>query len=195
MIDWPLRRFRGRYEDGAITKWDVFHYVYGLLHHGGYRGRFADNLKRSLPPVPLAPEFAPFRDAGRTLAALHLDYETVEPWQLAEVWAEGAPLSYRVQRMKLAKDKASLKVNDALTLTGLPAGAFDYRLGNRSAVEWVIDQYRVKIDPRTGVESDPNRPDDERYVAALVGRVVRTSVETARVVAGLPEAFGEAADG
>ena len=154
--------------------------------------RYADNLKRSLPRIPLAPDFAAFRDAGRALAALHLGYEGVEPWPLEEVWAEGVAASYRVERMRLAKDKRSLKVNDALTLTGIPAEAFDYRLGNRSAVEWVVDQYRVKSDARTGVESDPNRAGDERYVAELIGRVVRVSVETARVVATLPAEYAAA---
>ena len=129
-------------------------------------------------------------DAGCATAALLLGFETAEPWPLEAVWAEGAAASYRVERMRLAKDKQSLKVNDALTLTGLPAGAFDYRLGNRSAVEWVVDQYRVKTDPRTGIESDPSRSEDERYVAELVGRVVRVSVETARIVANLPADCG-----
>jgi predicted helicase len=92
-------------------------------------------------------------------------------------------------KMKVSKDKTVLRVNDSLTLTGIPAAAFDYRLGNRSALEWVIDQYQVTEDKRSGIRSDPNRPDDPEYIVRLVGQVVRVSVETARIVAGLPAAF------
>ena len=106
------------------------------------------------------------------------------------VTAPGVPLSYRVERMRLSKDKACLWVNDSLTLAGIPAEAFEYRLGNRSALEWVIDQYRVTEDAPSGIRSDPNRPEDEQYIVKLVARVVAASVETAKVVKGLPADFG-----
>ncbi len=99
------------------------------------------------------------------------------------------PLSYRVEKMKLAKDKTSLRVNDSLTLGGIPPAVFDYRLGNRSALDWVIDQYRLKTDKRSGISSDPNRRDDPQYIVRLVGQVVQVSLETVRIVAALPEAF------
>ncbi|MBU0638826.1 MAG: hypothetical protein KKB50_08175 [Planctomycetes bacterium] len=88
-----------------------------------------------------------------------------------------------------SKDKKSLKVNDSLTLGGIPPEVFDYRLGNRSALEWVIDQYRIKEDKRSGIRSDPNNSDDPEYIVRLVGQVVRVSVETARIVAALPARF------
>ena len=78
-------------------------------------------------------------------------------------------------------------VNDSLTLAGIPSEVFAYRLGNRSALEWVIDQYRVKTDKRSGIRSDPNRLDDEKYIVRLVGQVVRVSLETVNIVRGLPE--------
>ncbi len=93
--------------------------------------------------------------------------------------------SFRVEAMKLTKDKSALVVNETLTLAGLPPEAFAYRLGNRSALEWVIDQYRVTTDKRSGLVSDPNRKDDPEFIVHLVERVVRVSVETARIVAGL----------
>jgi predicted helicase len=187
VTDWALKQFRGQYKDRKITKWDVFHYVYGLLHHPGYRARFADNLKKSLPRIPFAPDFRAFAAAGQKLAELHLNYEAAEPWPLGSEEAAGGPYNPRVlDKMKLSKDKTRLVVNPSLTLTGLPPEAFEYRLGNRSAVEWVIDQYRVTEDKRSGVRSDPNRPDDPGYIVGLVGRVVRVSVETVRIVAGLP---------
>ncbi len=92
--------------------------------------------------------------------------------------------------MRLAKDKKSLKVNDSLTLAGIPPEVFDYRLGNRSALEWVIDQYQVSEDKRSGVRSDPNRLDDPQYIVRLVGQVVRVSVETVGITKGLPAEFG-----
>jgi predicted helicase len=87
--------------------------------------------------------------------------------------------------MRLSKDKAGIKYNDFLTLDGIPPKAFDYRLGNRSALEWVVDQYRVKTDKRSGIVNDPNRPDDPRYVVRLIGKVIAVSLETVEVVEGL----------
>lgn len=78
----------------------------------------------------------------------------------------------------------------SLTLDGIPAAAFEYRLGNRSALEWVIDQYRVTEDTRSGIRSDPNRADDPEYIVILVRRVVAVSVETVRIVKGLPAEYG-----
>ncbi len=190
ITDWALEQFRTHYQSKKIGKWDVFHYVYGLLHHPGYRSRFADNLKRDLPRIPFAPDFAAFADAGRQLAELHLNYEKVEPYPLPFVETSGVPLSYVVSdKMKLSPDKSALRVNDSLTLSGIPPEVFAYRLGNRSALEWVIDQYRVTEDARSGIRSDPNRADDPEYIVRLVGQVVRVSVETVKVVAGLPEVF------
>jgi len=97
------------------------------------------------------------------------------------------PLSYRVEdKMRLSKDRRSLKVNDTLTLAGIPPETFEYRLGNRSALEWVIDQYQLTEDKKSGIRSDPNRAADPEYIARLVGQVVRVSVETARIVKSLP---------
>jgi predicted helicase len=185
-----LTRFREHYRSKKITKWDIFYYVYGLLHHPGYRERYAENLKRELPRIPLAPDFRAFAAAGEQLARLHLDYEKLEPWPLEWIETPGVPLSYQVEKMRLAKDKRSIKVNDSLTLAGIPAEAFDYRLGNRSALEWVIDQYQVSEDTRSGIRSDPNRADDPQYIVRLVGQVVRVSLETVGTVKGLPAEFG-----
>ena len=190
ITDWSLKQFQDHYYNPSITKWDIFYYVYGLLHHPGYREKFADNLKRELPRIPFAPDFPAFTSAGKQLAQLHLEYETLEPYALHWLESDDVPLSYRVDRMKLSKDKTALIVNDSLTLTGIPPDAFAYRLGNRSALEWVIDQYRLKTDKRSHIPSDPNRPDDEEYIVRLVGQVVRVSVETVEIVRGLPGESG-----
>jgi predicted helicase len=189
ITDWALDHFRTHYHDKKIGKWDIFHYVYGVLHHPGYREKFADNLKRELPRIPFAPDFRAFAKAGDKLARLHLEYETLEPWKLKWIETPGVPLSYRVEKMKLSKDKTTLVVNPSLTLAGIPPETSEYRLGNRSALEWVIDQYQVSQDKRSGIKSDPNREDDEQYIVRLVGQVVRVSVETVKIVKGLPDAF------
>ena len=93
--------------------------------------------------------------------------------------------------MRLSKDKTTLRVNPSLTLAGIPPETFAYRVGNRSALEWVIDQYQVKEDKRSGIRSDPNRADDEEKIARLVGQVVRVSLETVRLVNRLPEPYAE----
>ena len=132
ITDWSLKQFQDHYRNPSITKWDIFYYVYGLLHHSGYREKFADNLKLELPRIPFAPDFQAFMSAGKQLARLHLKYETLEPYDLHWIESDDVPLSYRVDRMKLNKDKTALIVNDSLTLAGIPTDAFVYRLGNRS---------------------------------------------------------------
>jgi predicted helicase len=186
ITEWVLGRFHEQYDDSTITKWDIFHYIYGVLHHPAYREKFADNLKRELPRIPFMGEFRAISEAGRRLADLHLGYEKVEPWPLRWLYGEDTPLSYRVEKMRLNKDKSAVIVNESLTLADIPAETFDYRLGNRSALEWVIDQHQVTTDKRSGITSDPNRPDDPEYIVRLVERVVRVSVETVGIIKGMP---------
>jgi predicted helicase len=178
--DSAVAQLRQRYSDDSITKEDVFHYLYALLHHPEYRERYAANLKRELPRIPFAPDFAAFAQAGKELAHLHVEYESLDPWPLEFVENKDVPYSERVAKMKLSADRQSLKVNESITLTGIPAEAFEYRLGSRSALEWVVDQYQVKG------ESDPNREDDPGYIVRLAGQVIRVSVETLRIVRALP---------
>ena len=109
---------------------------------------------------PFAPDFRAFAEAGARLATIHVGYEEQPKYQLKLVETPDIPLDWRVEKMRLSKDKTQLRYNDFLTLDGIPAAAFGYRLGNRSALEWVIDQYRVKTDKRSGIVNDPNREDD-----------------------------------
>ena len=182
ITDWVLEQFRSHYRDQTITKWAIFHYVYGLLHHPDYRERYQANLKRDLPRLPHAPDFWEFAKAGKRLGEIHIGYEDVEAYPLRFVETPDMPLDWRVEKMKLSKDKTGIKYNDFLTLDGIPAGAFDYQLGNRSALEWVIDQYRVKTDKRSGIVNDPNRLDDPAYIVRLIGTVIAVSLETVEIV-------------
>ena len=187
ITDWALDHFHTHYGDDTITKWDIFHYVYGLLHHPGYRERYQANLKRELPRIPLAPDFRVFAAAGARLARIHVGYEEQPEYSLAQVETPDMPLNWRVEKMRLSKDKTQLRYNSFLTLDGIPSEVFNYRLGNRSALEWVIDQYRVKTDRRSGIVNDPNRAEDPEYIVRLIGKVISVSLETVKIVKGLPE--------
>ncbi len=187
ITDWALTHFRTHYQDDTITKWDIFHYTYGLLHHPGYRQKYEANLKRDLPHIPFAENFWGFATAGAQLAALHVNYESAPKYDgLRYIETPGMRVDWRVEKMKLSKDKTQLKYNDFLTLDGIPAGAFAYRLGNRSALEWVVDQYRVKIDKRSGIVNDPNREMEPRYIVDLIACVIHVSLKTVEIVENLP---------
>ena len=187
ITDWALTRFRAHYRDESISKWDIFHYVYALLHHPVYRERYRANLKRDLPRLLYTPDFWAFAKAGQRLGEIHIGYEDVPEYQLTFIENREVPIDWRVEKMKLSKDKTQLVYNDFLTLEGIPAKAFHYRLGNRSALEWVIDQYRIKTDKRSGIVNDPNREDDPRYVVKLIGKVIAVSLETVEIVERLPD--------
>jgi predicted helicase len=184
-----LQHFQRHYREKGITREDIFHYAYAMLHHPGYRATYAENLKRELARIPLSGKSADFRafaEAGQRLAELHVHYEKQKPYPLKRVENPEARLDWRVEAMKLTKERDAIRYNDFLTLVGIPQEAFEYRLGNRSALEWVIDQYRVGRDEHGNVVSDPNRADDERYIVRLIGRVITVSLETGKIVANLP---------
>lgn len=187
ITDWSLEQFRTHYADQSITKWDIFHYVYALLHHPLYRERYAANLKRELPRIPYAPDFKGFAEIGKRLAEIHVNYEQQPEYPLERIETPGVPLDWRVEKMKLSKDKRSLIYNDFLTLSGIPAEVFEYRLGNRSALDWIIDQYQVSTDKRSGITNDPNRADDPQYILRLIGQVITVSLETVKLVNSLRE--------
>ncbi|MEM9955348.1 MAG: type ISP restriction/modification enzyme [Chloroflexota bacterium] len=215
ITDWALAQFRSQYGDESISKWDIFYYVYGLLHHPDYRERYADNLKRELPRIPFVPKavenpspqverdlksggFWIFSQAGKQLAEIHLNYETHKPYPLEWVETEDMQTDWRVEKMRPRKKRDAengnykvydtLKYNEFLTLTGIPEKAFAYRLGNRSALDWIVDQYRVKTDKRSGIVSDPNGySDDPHYIVNLVEKVIQVSVETVDIVEQLAQ--------
>ena len=106
--------------------------------------------------------------------------------ELKHIETPGVPIDWRVEKMKLFTDKTQLRYNDFLTLDGIPAATFDYRLGNRSALEWVVDQYRVKTDKRSGIVNDPNCADQPQYIVDLIARVITVSLKTVDIVKSLP---------
>ncbi|OEV01574.1 damage-inducible protein [Streptomyces qinglanensis] len=198
ITDAALRDFRKTYVDETITKDDIFYYVYGLLHSTTYCKQFAADLKKSLPRIPKVDSFRGFAEAGRNLVDLHLDYESVKPYAgIVEkvTGAEGTPPSelYRVSaKMKFPsrkgeKDKTTIIFNSHVTLSNIPQDAYRYQLGARSAIEWIIDRYYVKTDKASGIVNDPNDwSDDPRYIIDLLKRIVTVSLETMKIVDGLP---------
>jgi predicted helicase len=184
-----LQHFQRHFKDKSIVREDIFYYVYAVLHHPRYREVYAANLKRELPRVPLVKkcdDFRAFAAAGRNLIDLHVDYQRHKPYRLKKIENPQAMLDWRVEAMKLNKEKDAVLYNDFLTLAGIPPETFDYRLGNRSALEWVIDQYRVTRNEQGNIISDPNRADDEQHIVRLIGQVIFVSLETMKIVETLP---------
>ncbi len=199
ITDAALRDYRRTYENDALTKDDIFYYVYGLLHSPAYRDQFAADLKKSLPRIPKARDFHGFAEAGRRLADLHLHYEQAEPYKgIVETVTGNASATqpselYRVAKMKIPKvkgqaDRSTIVYNTRVKLTNIPEEAYRYQLGARSAIEWIIDRFQVKVDKASGIINDPNDwSDNPRYIIDLLKRIVTVSLETMKVVDNLPE--------
>lgn len=185
ITDWALEFVRSYYHNETITKWDIFYYIYAILNHPGFRVKFEEHLQKGLPHIPLTDDFMPFVKAGRKLSDLHVGYKEVEPHKMTERVAKDAEVSYEVEKMHLNKS-GTIKVNKTLTLQRLPQDAFDFEIGGRSAVEWVLDQYQVNTDQRSGITHDPNMTSNKRYIVDLVGKVIEISVETSKIIAGMP---------
>jgi predicted helicase len=199
ITDWGLKQFQAHYEKGEkrpkrrITKDDIFHYVYGVLHDPVYRETYAINLKREFPRIPFYPDFWAWAEWGECLMALHIGYEAVEPWPLARhdlAAGEADPLP----RLKADKDNGTIQLDTRTTLSGVPAIAWTYRLGNRSALEWVLDQYKEKKpkDPTIAARFNTYRfKDHKEKVADLLARVTRVSVESMEIVGQMASARRE----
>lgn len=185
--DWALSEYREHYKDNKITKWDIFYYIYGILHKPEYKAKYAANLRRELPRIPYYDNFWKYSEAGKKLADLHINYETEPEYYLEKIEAPGKKLDYIVEKMKYNKDKTAIIYNDFLTLSGIPPETFDYKLGNRSALDWIIDQYQIKTDKRSGIVNDPNRSDEQDYIINLIGKIITVSLETVKIVNGLRE--------
>ncbi|MEH0110358.1 type ISP restriction/modification enzyme [Tersicoccus sp. MR15.9] len=187
-----------------VTKDDIFFFVYGLLHSPEYRERFAADLKKMLPRIPQVhgvERFRAFAEAGRALSELHIGYEDVEPYPLTERETglgleTDAYAKYAVTKMKYggksgAWDRTRVIYNGHLTVEGIPEDAHRYLLGSRSAIDWILERYQVKTDKASGIVNDPNDWSREhhqpRYIIDLLKRIVTVSVETNRIVDGLPD--------
>ena len=199
------RLMQARY-GGTVTKDDIFFFIYGLLHSPEYRERYAGELKQMLPRVPNVPakSFTAFTSAGRKLFHLHADYEDAELYPLEVVGGEQLPLGgadaeaehYRVQKMRFPTGKravdapGSIIVNPNITVRGIPEEAYRYQLGSRSAIEWIMRQYQVTTDKKSGIVNDPNQWGIEhgnpRYILDLLQKVITVSVRTVEITESFP---------
>ncbi|MGJ8617991.1 MAG: type ISP restriction/modification enzyme [Sulfitobacter sp.] len=195
ITDWALNKFTTHYGKPAkITKDDIFAYVYGVLHDPLYRETYAINLKREFPRIPFYPDFAQWRDWGQRLLDLHIGYETVKPLKLKrtdvdDVKATKAGLSPKPS-LKADKDAGTITLDSETTLSGIPPECWDYKLGNRSGLEWVLDQYKEKTprDPTIREKFNTYRfADYKEDVVKLLGRVARVSVETMEITDAMRE--------
>jgi predicted helicase len=185
ITEWGVQQFRARYGK-SIEREDIFHYVYAVLHCPQYRRKYEQNLKRDFPRVPFYADFAEWTAWGQDLMRLHVDYENVEPFPLEredKPVRAGTPLPLK---SKLKADKAAgiIAVDESTTLGGIPAEAWEYKLGNRSALEWVCDQYRdyTPSDPTIREKFHTYRfADHKEQVITLLQRVCRVSLETVRI--------------
>ena len=184
---------------------DVFYYIYGLLHSGDYRAEFAADLKKMLPRIPKVSgrdNFCAFVSAGHQLAEMHVGYDRVEPYPL--LVTGGQPTGpgsadlyewFRVEKMRWggtgrSSDRSTIHYNSRITVSGIPDEAHEYLLGSRSGLEWVMERYQVTTNKASGIVNDPNHwsreQGDPRYILDLLARVVTVSVETVKIVRGLP---------
>ena len=212
VTDWGFEQFRKYYQPGRakpkrpITKEAIFHYVYGVLYDPVYREKYAQNLKREFPRIPFYADFWQWADRGKELMDLHIGYESVEPFPLTRTEAgaatqpstrkRGGSASERADApkamLKADREAGRIVLDTQTTLAGIPPEAWDYRLGNRSALEWILDQYKEKKpkDPTIREKFDTYRfADYKEKVIDLLMRVTRVSVETQAIV----EAMGKAA--
>ena len=203
ITDWCLQEVRSRFAGArSLTKEDIFYYVYGLLHSPDYRERFADDLRKALPRIPIverAEEFIAFSKAGRRLAQLHLHYEDyaheAEGVEVDErdYTAADEYAYYAVEKMRFPKkdERHTIIYNGHIAIHNIPAEAYDYIVNGKSAIEWVMERYAVTIHKDSGIKNDPNlwareqgRP---RYILDLLLSIIHVSVETQRIVAELPK--------
>jgi predicted helicase len=199
LTDWGLRQFQKHYGDAAITKRDLFHYTYAVLHYPAYRTKYEINLKREFPRLPFYADFRQWTAWGQSLMELHLNYEQAAPFPLKRKDKPEEPFRKPADKkndkpklkpkLKAVKETGSIEIDATTTLTSIPAAAWDYKLGNRSGLEWVLDQWKEhKIsDPTVAEKFNTYRfADHKEKVIDLLLRVCTVSVETMKIVSAMP---------
>jgi predicted helicase len=186
ITDWGLKQIQTHYQDSTITKIDIFHYTYAVLHNPAYRSKYELNLKREFPRLPYYENFQKWVNWGKKLMELHINYETVTPYNLTRL---DIPLkdNQKTPKAKLKADKTknSIILDDVTTLENIPKIAWEYMLGNRCALEWILDQYKEKKpkDPTIAEKFNTYRfADYKEQVIDLLMRVCTVSVETMNII-------------
>jgi predicted helicase len=185
---WGIVQFRNHYGDQTITREDVFHYTYAVLHHPAYRRKYELNLKREFPRLPFYEDFRQWAAWGKELMDLHINYETAKPFKLKRVDAQ----TNSAPRPKLKADKAggTIELDSETVLQGVPAAAWEYKLGNRSALEWILDQYKEKRPSDATIAEKFNTyrfADYKEAVIDLLKRVCTVSIKTMEITNQMPD--------
>lgn len=191
--DFILKRVRSQYGN-MVNKEDIFYYVYGFLHSPTYCTIFEADLKKMLPKLPLVEkteDFWAFSKAGRKLADLHINYETVAPADSITVKGDESGF-FKVEKMRYPKknQKNVIYYNSQITIENIPDKAYEYIVNGKSAIDWIMERYQVTTHKESGIKNDPNDWADEvgnpRYILDLLLSVIRVSVETVDIVNALP---------
>ena len=179
---WGLAQFREHYGDTKIKAEDIFHYAYGILHNPKYREKYGQNLKRAFPRLPFYTDFRKWAKWGAELMALHLGFETAKPFPLIRRDSEGDSGRAKLQAKR---EDGRIVVDEKTTLDGIPPEAWEYKLGVRSALEWVLDQHKEKKvkDPTVAAKFPPSPFSGRKEeVIELLRRVCTVSVETVKII-------------
>ncbi len=189
ITDWGLQQFQNYCDDTTVTKLDIFHYTYAVLHNPAYRQKYEQNLKRDFPRIPIYDNFQQWIDWGKQLMDLHINYETIAPYPLKRIDIESplAPLCKGGIKAKLKadKEKGIIILDDVTSLHDIPKPAWEYQLGNRSALEWILDQYKEKKPKDKTIAEKFNTyrfADYKEGVIDLIQRVCTVSVETMNII-------------
>ena len=185
ITDWGLKQFQNHYENDAITKQEIFHYVYAVLHNPQYREKYQQNLKRDFPRIPFYDNFQQWVAWGRQLMDLHINYETVEPYQLKRIDIPSENQKTPKVKLKADREKGIIVLDTDTSLHGVPPEAWQYKLGNRSAIEWVLDQYKEKKPRDKTIAEKFNNyrfADYKEEVIDLLQKVCHVSVETIKII-------------
>lgn len=176
---------------------DTFAYVYGLLNSREYQKKYANDLKKDLARIPIVKNIEKYVEIGKELMDIHLNYEEVSVYEEVDVNISKNP-SYKVTKMKFAKmrdengksvnDLSTIIFNNDITISNIPEKAYEYVVNGRSAIEWIIDQYQIKTDSKSGITDDPNDySDDEKYIFNLLLRIINVSLQTVDLINSLPK--------
>lgn len=178
-----------------VSKEDIFYYVYGFLHSNEYRATFANDLKKMLPRLPLVEDvrdFWAFSKAGRKLADLHLNYESVAPFPGVKVSGEDKEF-YTVEKMRFPKkdQKDTIIYNSNIIISDIPAKAYEYVVNGKSAIEWIMERYQITTHKESGITNNPNdwatEMGNPRYILDLLLSIINMSVQTVDIVNSLPK--------
>ena len=203
ITDWGLKQFQEHYKNKKITKEDIFHYTYGVLHNPEYRKKYEINLKREFPRIPFYEDFKQWRDWGKDLIELHINFETAKPFNLKRIENKEQPKQRQGKspsnqlpeskqakhtlkpRLKADRENGTIEIDEQTSLSGVPKEAWEYKLGNRSALEWVLEQYKEykPSDPTIAEKFNTYRfADYKEKVIDLLNRVCTVSIKTMEII-------------